>query len=178
MPHAPAARALGPALTACRVGAIAAAALALQACGPKLPEGVDPDKLNEAISQAIGAPQTCMLIGRAGSGQVAWRYNTHTVCARALPACDRPALRTVDDLLKATAKDGQPRMQSCNSTADGSRGVGWASGTIPGRDLVWAAVMEGEHALPGRIMSDEVTGALQDTGLAPTPPSAPVRKAR
>jgi hypothetical protein len=172
MPHVPAALARrAPALLAVMLGA-----LALQACGPQLPKGVDPDKLDEAVSDAIGAPQTCMLIGRQGSGQVVWRYNTHTVCARTLPACDRPVLQSVDDLLKATAKDGQARTLSCNSTADGSRGVGWASGTIPDKGLVWAAVMEGEHALPGRVMTEEVEGALQDSGLAPTPPSAPVRK--
>ncbi|HKR89015.1 MAG TPA: hypothetical protein VJS38_12665 [Phenylobacterium sp.] len=166
------------ALAAIRLGASGLGALALSACGPGLPKGVDPDKLNDAVSQAIGAPQTCMLIGRKGSGQVVWRYNTHTVCARTLPACDRPALRTVGELMKATAKDGQARALSCNSVPDGSRGVGWASGTIPGRDLVWAAVMEGERALPGRIMTEEVEGALQDTGLSPTPSSAPVRKPR
>jgi len=153
-------------------------ALALQACGPGLPKGVDPDKLDEAVSQAIGGPQTCMLIGRRGAGQVVWRYNSHTICARTLPACDRPALTTVGDLLKATAKDGRARTLSCNSSPDGSRGVGWASGTIPDRGLVWAAVMEGERALPGRIMTEEVEGALQDVGLAARPPSAPVRRPR
>lgn len=155
---------------AIRLGALGLAALALSACGPSLPKGVDPDKLDEAVSQAIGAPQTCMLIGAKGSGQVVWRYNTHTVCARTLPACDRPVLSTVGDLLKATAKDGQARTLSCNSVPDGSRGVGWASGAVAGRDLVWAAVMEGEHALPGRIMTEEIEGALQDAGLAVPPP--------
>ena len=145
--------------------ALAIVALALSACGPRLPKGVDPDKLDQAVSDAIGAPQTCVLIGRQGSGAVIWRYNTHTTCARTLPACDVPALRSVDDLLKATAKDGQARALSCNSTADRSRGVGWASGVIQGRGLVWAAVMEGDRALPGRIMAEEVEGALKDAGF-------------
>jgi hypothetical protein len=146
------------------VGAAVAAAL-LQGCGPHLPKGVDADKLNDAVSGAIGDPDTCMLIGRQGSGQVIWRYNTHTVCARALPACDRPALRTVDDLLQATAKDGRARELSCNSAPDGSRGVGWSSGVIQGKGLVYAAVMEGPHALPGHMMSDRIAGALQDAGF-------------
>ena len=141
------------------------ATLALAACAPSLPKGVDADKLNDEISDAIGDPDTCMLIGRQGAGQVVWRYNTHTTCDRGLPACDSPSLRTVDDLLKATAKDGRPRQLSCNSAADGSRGVGWASGVIRGRGLVYAAVMEGPRALPGRIMSDKVEGALQDAGF-------------
>lgn len=162
-----------PALLAAGLGA-----LALQACGPQLPKGVDADRLKDAVSDAIGAPQTCMLIGRQGSGDVVWRYNTHTVCARALPACDGPGLRSVGELLKATAKDGKARTLSCNSTADGSRGVGWASGGIPSRGLVWAAVMEGPHALPGLIMTDQIEGALEDSGLAPAVPSGPVRKSR
>lgn len=150
--------------------ALALMALALAACGPRLPKGVDADKLDQAVSDAIGAPQTCMLIGRQGSGEVIWRYNTHTTCARTLPACDPPGVRTVDELLKATAKDGKPRTLSCNSSADASRGVGWSSGVIQGRGLVWAAVMEGERALPGRIMTEKVEGALQDAGLAAVPP--------
>lgn len=149
-----------------RPGAAAALlALALAACSPGLPKGVDADRLNEAVSDAIGDPATCMLIGRQGSGQVVWRYNTHTTCARSLPACDAPGARTLDDLLKATARDGRPRLLSCNSAPDGSRGVGWASGAIRGRGLVWAAVMEGPRALPGRIMADKVEGALHDAGL-------------
>jgi hypothetical protein len=143
----------------------ALAVLVLAGCGPRLPKGVDPDKLDAAVSGAIGGPNTCVLIGRQGSGQLAWRYNTHTTCGRTLPACDAPGVRTVGDLLKATAKDGQPRTLSCNSTADGSRGVGWTSGVIPGRGLVYAAVMEGDRALPGRIMAEKVQGALHDAGL-------------
>jgi hypothetical protein len=144
---------------------IVAAALALCACGPRLPKGVDADKLNEAISDAIGDPNTCVLIGRQGSGQVVWRYNTHTTCDRGLPACETPALRTVDDLLKTVARDGRAHEASCNSTPDGSRGVGWSAGVIQGHGLVYAAVMEGPHALPGRMMSDRIHGALQDAGF-------------
>jgi hypothetical protein len=144
---------------------VLAVALALAACGPRLPKGVDSDKLTEAVSDAIGGPNTCMLIGRQGAGQVVWRYNTHTTCARALPACDAPKMRTVDDLLKATAQDGQARELSCSSSPDGSRGVGWSSGVIQGKGLVFAAVMEGDRALPGRIMSEKIEGALQDAGF-------------
>lgn len=150
-----------------RAAALAPAvlAVALAGCGQSLPKGVEPDKLDAAVSAAIGDPATCMLIGRQQSGQVVWRYNTHTVCARALPACDKPGLRTVDELLKATASDGQARRLSCDSATDASRGVGWASGVIPGRGLVYAAVMEGPRALPGRFMAERIEGALQDAGF-------------
>ncbi|MBV9981794.1 hypothetical protein [Bradyrhizobium sp.] len=142
-----------------------AVAIGLAACSPGLPKGVDKDRLDEAVSDAIGDPNTCLLIGKAGSGQVVYRYNTHTTCDRALPACDQPGLRTVDDLLKAVARDGRPRTLSCSSSADGSRGVGWSAAPIAGRGVVYAAVMEGERALPGRIMADKVDGALKDAGF-------------
>jgi hypothetical protein len=147
-----------------------AAVAALAACGPKLPKGVDAQALDQAVSDAIGDPGTCVLLGRKGSGEVVWRYNTHTACARGLPACDAPRSQTVEGLLKATAADGRPRRLSCNTAADGSRGVGWASGPVPaGRSgdggLVYAAVMEGTRALPGRIMAERVEGALHDAGV-------------
>ena len=147
------------------LAALLMAALALGGCGSKLPKGVDADKLDAAVSDAIGDPTTCVLIGRQGSGEVVWRYNTHTTCARSLPACDGPGGRTVEALLKQTAADGRPRTLSCNSAADASRGVGWASGPIAGRGLVYAAVMEGERALPGRIMAEKLEGALKDSGF-------------
>lgn len=147
------------------LAAFSLSALALGACSPSLPKGVDKDKLDQAISEEIGDPNTCVLVGEQGSGRVLYRYNTHTTCARTLPACDAPGTRTVDDLLKATAKDGQPRALSCNSTADGSRGVGWASGPVAGRKLVYAAVMEGNRTLPGRMIAEKMSGALKDAGF-------------
>jgi hypothetical protein len=153
-----------------RLNATAAAGLAMAAllagCGPKLPKGVEPDALYEAVSAAVGDPATCVLIGRKGSGAVAWRYNTHTTCARQLPACDGGAARTVNDLLKATAADGRPRTVSCTNPLDLSRGVGWASGPVPGRaGLVYAAVMDSRRGLPGRIMAEKIEGAFKDAGL-------------
>jgi len=144
---------------------LTAAGLALAACGPALPKGVDADRLEAAVSGAIGDPNTCVLIGRPGSGQIVWRYNTHLTCGRGLPVCDKPGGRTVGDLLKTVAADGRPRATSCGIPGDVSRGVGWAAGPVPGRQLVYAAVMEGPRALPGRIMSEEIEGAFKDAGL-------------
>ena len=144
---------------------LAIAVLTLAACGSRLPRGVDADKLDQAVSDAIGDPNTCVLIGRKGSGDVVWRYNTHAICGRELPACDAPRALPVNDLLKATAKDGRPRTLSCDSSADGSRGVGWSSGALPRHGLVYAAVMEGPRALPGRIMAEKLEGAFEDSGL-------------
>jgi len=143
------------------------AALALGACSPGAPKGVDKDTLDAAVSRAIGDPASCLLIAEQGSGKLVYRYNTHTACARALPSCapGAPPTSTVDQLLKATLKDGQPRTLSCSSTADASRGVGWASGPIPGKGLVYAAMMEGDRAFPGRMMADRLGRAFKDAGL-------------
>lgn len=144
--------------------ALAALAL-LAACAPRLPKGVDSDKLHDAISRAIGDPASCLLIADQASGRVVYRYNTHIACARTLPACDAPGARSIDQLLEETVKDGKPRQLSCNSVGDGSRGVGWASGPIPGKSLTYAAMMEGDRAFPGRMMAERLDGAFKAAGL-------------
>ena len=142
---------------------------ALCACTPTAPKGVDKDRLDAAIGRAIGDPASCLLLAEAASGRVVYRYNTHTACARALPACDVAGTRTLDSLLTATVRDGQPRMLSCNTATDASRGVGWASGVITpkgaGRRLVYAAMMEGDRAFPGRMMADRLGQAFRRAGL-------------
>jgi hypothetical protein len=146
--------------------ALALLALTLAGCGSRLPKGVDADKLDQGVADAIGDLNTCLLIGRKGSGDLVWRFNSHTNCARKLPACDAPQARAANDLLAVTAKDGAPRLLSCYSAADRSRGVGWASGPVPNHpELVYAAAMEGPRALPGRIMADKLEGAFEDAGF-------------
>ena len=139
--------------------------LALAACSPRLPRGVDPDRLTAAISEAVGDPNTCVLIAPSGTSRVAFRYNSRITCARPLPACSGPGQRTVGDLLKAVARDGAPRAASCASSPDGSRGVAWAAGPVAGRGLIYAAVMEGERAFPGRMVSERLARAFRDAGL-------------
>ena len=151
-----------------RASAAAVAALlamVLGGCSPGLPKGVDEGKLDDAVSAAIGDPASCLLIADQASGRVIYRYNTHTACARALPACDAPGTRTLNQLLSQTVKDRRPRALSCNSLADASRGVGWASGTIAGKGLVYAAMMEGDRAFPGRMMAERLADAFKDAGL-------------
>ncbi|WP_411287199.1 hypothetical protein [Phenylobacterium sp.] len=139
--------------------------LALSACSQEAPKGVDKAVLDEAVSRAVGDPNSCVLIAEQGSGKVVYRYNTHSACGRALAACDAPGTRTAQDLVEMTARDGQARHLSCNTTSDASRGVGWASGVIPGRGLAYAAVMEGDRAFPGRMMADRLAGAFEKAGL-------------
>ena len=148
---------------------LAVAGLALGACSPTAPKGVDKEKLDEAVADAIGDPASCLMIAEQGSGKLVYRYNTYGACDRALPACDGPGTRKLQDLLKAAVKDGQPRALSCNTQADASRGVGWASGTIPGKTpLVYAAMMEGDRAFPGRMMAERLARAFQKAGLQPS----------
>ena len=72
----------------------------------------------------------------------------------------------MEELLKATLKDGQPRQLSCNTQADASRGVGWAYGVIAGNTpMVYAAMMEGDRAFPGRMMAERLAGAFKKAGL-------------
>lgn len=152
------------------LAAAALAAVSLAACSPTAPPGVDKAELDAAVSRAIGGPNSCVLIAEAGSGRVVYRYNSATTCARTFPACDAPGSRQVEDLLKATAKDRQPRALSCDTTADASRGVGWASGPIAGTDLVYAAMMEGDRAFPGRMMADRLEGAFRRAKVSKTTP--------
>ncbi len=149
-----------------RLAALAGlAAITLSACAPDTPKGVDRDRLDEAVSRAIGDPTTCLLIAEQAGGRLVYRYNNHTACARALPACDASGTRTVDQLLKATLTDGQPRTLSCSTTNDASRGVGWASGVLPAKHLAYAAMMEGPRAFPGRMMAERLDRAFKSVGL-------------
>jgi hypothetical protein len=144
-----------------------AATLALAACAPSgAPSGVDRDQLDAAISKAIGDPNSCVLIAEKPSGRVLYQYNSATACANKWPACDHPGETKVKALLEATAKDGKARELSCDSLPDGSRGVGWASGAIPGKPLVYAAVMEGDRAFPGRMMAERLDSAFRRAKLS------------
>jgi hypothetical protein len=152
-------------LTLPKIAVAAAAVVALAACSSGAPKGVDKAKLDSAISSAIGDPATCVMMAEQATGKPVYRYNSHTACARALPACEGPGERTVEELLKLTVKDGKTRTLSCYTQADASRGVGWAAGPLEGKGLVYAAMMEGDRAFPGRMMADRLARAFRSVGL-------------
>jgi len=137
----------------------------LAACSSGAPEGLERATLDAAVSKAIGDPSTCVLIGEPGTGRLVYRYNTHVACGRALPSCEGAGTRTADELLKQTAKDGQIRRLSCDTLADGSRGVGWAAGPVPGKPYVYAAMMEGDRSFPGMMMADRLERAFKTAGF-------------
>ena len=148
-----------------RLTGAALAALALASCSPGAPPGVDRDQLDAAVSRAIGDPNSCLLIAQAGTGKLYYRYNTHTACDRELPSCEGAGKLKVDKLLDRAVESRQPVHLSCDTRPDGSRGVGWAAGPITGTDLVYAAMMEGDRAFPGRMMADRLEGAFRRSGV-------------
>jgi hypothetical protein len=145
--------------------ALTVSAALLGACAPKAPAGVDKNVLDEAISQAIGDPGTCVLI--AHKGEVIYQYGTHMVCGRVLPTCEGEGTRTLGDLLKAAPASGDPKTASCRSNPEKTRIVAWAAGPVAGRDYVYAAVMEGDLTPPGIVIADKLKTAFRRAGLSP-----------
>ena len=144
-------------------------ALAASACSPSI-EGVDNVVLEEAVGTAIGDYNTCVLLVDGG-GDVAWRYGTRMTCARQLPACTADGGVTTIDLMAEAAAKGFETATSCPSKPDGSASVGWAAGPVTAGEgaahqpLFYAAVMEGERALPGREIRLRLENALARAGL-------------
>lgn len=147
------------------LAAVGCCAGLLGACSPTAPEGVEKAALDQAVSDAVGDPGTCVLIAK--DGKLVYRYGTHVVCGRKLPACDEPVLQTVGQLLERAPASGKPKTASCRSNADGSRLVAWASGPIEGRGMVYAAVMEGDLVPPGIVIADKLNAAFARAGLGP-----------
>ena len=148
-----------------RRAAVLAAAMAalLAGCAPKAPDGVDKARLDEMVSRAIGDPGTCVLIARRG--KVVYQYGSHMVCGRSLPTCEGAATRTLAELIAQAPSVGDPKTASCPSNPDQSRTVAWAAGPVAGRDLVYAAVMEGDQTPPGIVVADKLKTAFQRAGL-------------
>lgn len=152
-------------------GKIAALSLCLtvSACSPAI-EGVDEADLADAVGAAIGDPNTCVMLVNADA-DVVWRYGNYITCARQLPSCAADGeIIVLEDLAKAAAA-GDVRTISCPSRADNSADVAWASGPVEAGEgtvhepLAYAAVMEGERALPGRVIDARLKRAFAAAGL-------------
>ncbi|MDG2523076.1 hypothetical protein P7B02_16190 [Caulobacter segnis] len=146
------------------IAAALSGVLAVSACAPKPPAGVDAELLAQEIGNAIGSDSTCVLFARAGgSGQVVHRYGTHLTCGRTLPSCEGGSV-TAADMLQRAAK-GDVLSLSCDTRVEDARTVGWATGRVaqtgPARDLVYVAVMEGDRALPGREIRTRIEAAFR-----------------
>ena len=133
------------------------AALAMAACSPSGPKGVDTNVLAEAVGEAVGDPGTCVVLAERGSGKIVWRSAKSYVCGRTLPSCVTPAERSVEDLAKEAAK-GAVLTTGCSN-------VTWAAGPTRRENLVYAAVMQGERALPGIEIARRLDKAFERAGL-------------
>lgn len=151
-----------------RLTAVAALALlsALAACAPGAPKGINKEVLDEAVGSAVGDPGVCVLILDKASGKPVWRYGSYISCDRTLPSCEGSGAQTLDQVAAAAVK-GAEIATSCPSVADGSRGVGWASGVAgdPSRNLAYAAVLESDRSLPGREMKLRLESAFKKAGM-------------
>src|SRR5687767_707957 len=87
-----------------RAAAGAMLALALTACSSGAPPGVDRAALDDAVSRAIGDPNSCLLIAQAGSGKQYYRYNTHAACDAELPTCEGPGTTKIGKVLDRVVK--------------------------------------------------------------------------
>lgn len=149
---------------------LSAAGVILAACDPKPPADVDEAVLYEAVSRAIGSPSTCVLVAEKASGKLVYRYGNNTTCARSILACDTPGTTTATAQLKA-AQAGASRTVSCETAAEASRGVAWASGPLPvldgkpDRQMVYSAFMEGPEAQSGREVRLRLEAAFARAGL-------------
>ena len=143
------------------------AGLALAACSPKLPKGVNEALLADSVGRAIGGPNTCVLLADK-AGKVVWTGGGYITCSRNLPTCGGVTTTAQTVLDGAIGKPA--RFASCPS-GPGVNTVGWAMGPVPtgegkpDRGLYYVAVMEGERALPGREVQDRVQEAFERAGL-------------
>ncbi len=157
-------------LVAVALAGLTLASLSLGACAPKLPKGVDEAALTQAVGQAVGGPNTCVLIANEAGKQI-WRGGSYIACARTLPTCSG-GVSTTPDAMLAGVLGGPAHFASCPSGSDvPGATVGWARGPVPvspgqpDRHLTYVAMMEGDRALPGVEIQDRVEHAFKKAGL-------------
>lgn len=145
-------------MAAARAAALALVpVLLLGACSGGLPPGVDKEALITNVGAAIGDPATCVVLAEAGTGKVLWRSSNMTVCTVERQACTRPGTTTVLAVAEQAAK-GSAIVTGCES-------VSWAAGPTAREGVVFAAVMYGERALPGREIALRLDSAFRKSGL-------------
>lgn len=133
---------------------------------PARHDGLPNERLDHAIGDVIGDPNTCVLLADRATGKVVYRYGAAFNCVRGLPACDREGYMSATQALDLADTPGG-RGASCASSADQSRTVGWAEGRVTSgaRDLRYSAMMEGQTALPGHEISARLESAFLNAGL-------------
>lgn len=141
-----------------KAAAILVCGVVLASCAPKPPSGVNEEALWNALGDAVGDPNTCVVLAEAKTGKVIWKYQALNECGRALPACSTAGNRTAIDLAKMVAGNG-------GSVAEGCSNVSWAAGPTPRNGVVYSAVMQGGRALPGMVIADKLDNVFKSTGF-------------
>ncbi len=132
--------------------------VALASCAPKPPSGVNEEALWNALGDAVGDPNTCVVLAQAKTGKVIWKYQALNECGRDLPTCSTAGNRTAIDLAKLVAGNGASVTEGCSN-------VSWAAGPTPRTGVVYSAVMQGGRALPGMIIADKLENVFKATGF-------------
>jgi len=149
-----------------RVVSVLACLAALAACSPGLPKGVSQTDLDAALDDKVGDLNTCVLIAKAGDGDLVYRYGTHVACGTSWPTCLGTSLTTADAQLPPVVRSKSVSNLSCLTKPDGSRSVAWASGLVEGHsDLVYVAVMEGTTTPPGMVVAEHLASAFRSAGF-------------
>jgi hypothetical protein len=142
----------------------------LAACEQTAPKGIDVHKLDAVVGEAVGDPNTCVLLVKKGAGDIVYRYGTHANCGRVLPSCEAGGTTTAEALAKLAAA-GTTKTISCDSGPNGENRVAWAAGPVaasPGAtygEVAYAVVMESPTALPGREIAIRLERALKKAGM-------------
>lgn len=129
----------------------------LAACGPHLPKSVDQAALEQAVASRMGDVNTCVVMAERATGRIAWTTGLTSACSAKYPACTSDKAIDVRDLAK-TAAGGALVTTGCGT-------VSWAAGPVGGSKYVYAAVMSGERALPGREIALRLDRIFRDAGL-------------
>ena len=136
-----------------------AASLALTACGPNLPKGVNEDALAQAVDKAVGDDFTCVILAEPGTGKTVWKAGLGHACRVQYPSCLTKTVIDDEQFAREAAKTGAPPLRvGCDS-------VSWVSGRTPKSGLVYGAVMWGKRALPGIEIARRLDGVFADSGL-------------
>lgn len=103
----------------------------------------------------MGDVNTCVVLADRATGKIAWTTGLTGACSAKYPACTTDKSIDVQELAKSAAKGAV--------VAAGCQQVSWAAGPAGHSAFVYAAVMAGDRALPGREMALRLDGIFNST---------------
>lgn len=99
-----------------------------------------------------------MVLADKASGKVAWSDGLTAACRARYTACDQNKMTDVAGLARSVAASGSSVETSCGP-------VSWSAGPAGKSNLVYAAVMSGNRALPGREITLRLKDVFANSGL-------------